>query len=281
MILVSKSVGFPLLSQELIKNIFCFLLPKDTNPEYRRVNQGIKKIFDSSLEEQWKILESNLPDGPFIMQPTMDRINNRFAYCGSHPRGFHPLKLFRELHKAWGMMGIKIPKSEFRFVVFHNAQLQARLYKHIVDRSLMKIWEKMLPYMHLFTPHLTEPEQVKNWISDPSNSGAVAVISMTLKNLGLRYLPEEVSYFRGVKYLNLSGNDIKSLPCFIGDFKSLRHLVLDDNDIKKFPKCFPNWTHIRRIDLADNPLSKKGLLQLAQWQRNKKAIQQGVPMDLD
>ncbi len=71
--------------------------------------------------------------------------------------------------------------------------------------------------------------------------------SLTIKDCGLNFLPEEISILSELNLMNLSGNNLKSLPHAFIDLKRLKRLNLDQNHFEVFPdliKKMPGLSHL-------------------------------------
>jgi internalin A len=87
--------------------------------------------------------------------------------------------------------------------------------------------------------------------------------SLTIKDCGLRALPEEVALLRQLTELNLSGNTLESLPASFVDLHFLHRLNLDNNGFVRFPdlvKRMPALAHLS-IDRNRFPEEEKERIQ--------------------
>lgn len=105
------------------------------------------------------------------------------------------------------------------------------------------------------------------------------VTAIRLSKLKLEKIPEELSAYKNLIYLDLSKNKLAKLPDFIKDFKQLRSLNLYKNKFQYFPAelcgslsleklnlgsnfiaslpgCIKYMEHLNYIDLSDNPIEE-------------------------
>ena len=71
--------------------------------------------------------------------------------------------------------------------------------------------------------------------------------SLTVKDCGLKILPEEISMLWRLEEMNLSGNQLTSLPVSFMDLTQLKRLNLDGNKFSNFPddiKKMPRLSHL-------------------------------------
>lgn len=71
--------------------------------------------------------------------------------------------------------------------------------------------------------------------------------SLTIKDCGIKMLPEEISMLWQLSEMNLSGNELTKLPRSFMDLKNLKRLNLDHNKFVTFPddiKKVPALTHL-------------------------------------
>ncbi|MFN8316114.1 MAG: hypothetical protein U0T32_06685 [Chitinophagales bacterium] len=86
--------------------------------------------------------------------------------------------------------------------------------------------------------------------------------SLNLAQCELSYISEDLGALKSLKYLDLSGNVLKSLPQSIGNLILLEDLNLGMvnlgfrmNLLTSLPSSFSNLTHLKRLDLSSNQLN--------------------------
>lgn len=94
--------------------------------------------------------------------------------------------------------------------------------KYFVSSSFR---EKIKEFPEFFARFLLKDEERVRFTNRSSNK----VIHLYLNGLGLRNLPEEISYFSSLKILNLAANNLTDLPDSLGELTSLRELNLELN----------------------------------------------------
>lgn len=97
----------------------------------------------------------------------------------------------------------------------------------------------------------------------PLGHAAAPLKSLTIKDCGLKHLPEEISMLWQLTEINLSGNNLSKIPYSFIDLRNLRRLNLDGNDFTAFPdsiKKIPSLTHLS-IDNNKFPDEEKERIQ--------------------
>ena len=83
------------------------------------------------------------------------------------------------------------------------------------------------------------------------------ISSLTIKDCGLKTLPEEISILTHLNEMNLSGNALSSLPHAFINLKKLKRLNLDHNEFKIFPDLIKNMPHLAHISMDHNSFSEE------------------------
>ncbi len=78
------------------------------------------------------------------------------------------------------------------------------------------------------------------------------VKSLTIKDCGLKKLPEEISMLWNLREMNLSGNDLESLPKSFMDLQQLKRLNLDHNHFSTFPDAIKRMPHLKHLSIDHN-----------------------------
>lgn len=87
--------------------------------------------------------------------------------------------------------------------------------------------------------------------------------SLTIKECGLKFLPEEMGTLSTLTEMNLSQNELENLPYSFKDLRYLKRLNLDHNSFKVFPdqiKMNPHLTHLS-IDFNQFDEDEKARIQ--------------------
>ena len=76
--------------------------------------------------------------------------------------------------------------------------------------------------------------------------------SLTIKDCGLKMLPEEFSMMWQLTDLNLSGNHLSKLPFSFIDLRNLKRLNLDSNDFSRFPDDIKKMNSLSHLSIDNN-----------------------------
>ncbi|MHA1987778.1 MAG: leucine-rich repeat domain-containing protein [Promethearchaeota archaeon] len=94
------------------------------------------------------------------------------------------------------------------------------------------------------------------------NSGWISVSERHISEMDindipdLNIFPEPITNLRGLTYLRLIGNSIKSIPKAIGNLKSLRYLDLTVNKLEKIPKTIGKCKNLKILRLSGNSIAE-------------------------
>ncbi len=86
----------------------------------------------------------------------------------------------------------------------------------------------------------------------PLGHAASPLKSLTIKDCGMKALPEEISMLWQLTELNLSGNEISKLPFSFIDLRNLRRLNLDANNFSTFPDDIKKMTALSHLSIDNN-----------------------------
>ncbi len=89
----------------------------------------------------------------------------------------------------------------------------------------------------------------------PIGHSVAPVKSLTIKNCGLKNLPEEISIFSELSELYLSGNELHALPVGIVDLKKLKRMNLDQNHFSQFPDHIRKNATLTHLSIDQNDFS--------------------------
>lgn len=81
------------------------------------------------------------------------------------------------------------------------------------------------------------------------------VESLSMDNLGLTRLPEQIGLFTGLKALNLQNNKLSSLPDSVGRLRKLGIFFLQNNKLSSLPDSFCKLKSLYHLVLRNNKLS--------------------------
>lgn len=86
----------------------------------------------------------------------------------------------------------------------------------------------------------------------PLGHAPAPIKSLTIKDCGMNFLPEEFSMLWQLTELNLSGNRLNRLPVSFIDLKFLRRLNLDHNEFSAFPDQIKKMTALSHLSIDNN-----------------------------
>jgi leucine-rich repeat protein SHOC2 len=86
----------------------------------------------------------------------------------------------------------------------------------------------------------------------PLGHAAAPIKSLTIKDCGLKSLPEEISMLWRLSELNISGNDITKLPYAFIDLRNLKRLNLDRNKFSTFPDSIKKMPALAHLSIDNN-----------------------------
>jgi hypothetical protein len=81
-----------------------------------------------------------------------------------------------------------------------------------------------------------------------------AITAIDLTRSELRFVPEEIQRFKGLRELRLSKNEVKTLPDWIGEFEDLAVLDAEDCGLKTLPAVIGELPKLRRLCVEQNDL---------------------------
>jgi Leucine-rich repeat (LRR) protein len=80
------------------------------------------------------------------------------------------------------------------------------------------------------------------------------IYQLSLKNLGLKSIPQQIKAFKKLYYLTLDNNQISEVPLWITELERLSELSLSNNNLKTLPSVLANHKSLRNIYLNGNPI---------------------------
>lgn len=86
----------------------------------------------------------------------------------------------------------------------------------------------------------------------PMGRAPAPIKSLTIKDCGLKNLPEEISMLWQLTEINLSGNKLSKLPKSFIDLKNLRRLNLDNNEFSLFPDDIKKMPALGHLSIDHN-----------------------------
>lgn len=89
----------------------------------------------------------------------------------------------------------------------------------------------------------------------PLGHAAAPIKSLTIKDCGLKSLPEEISMLWQLSELNISGNNLAKLPFAFTELKNLKRLNLDSNKFSQFPDSIKKMPNLSHLSIDNNDFS--------------------------
>jgi Leucine-rich repeat (LRR) protein len=86
----------------------------------------------------------------------------------------------------------------------------------------------------------------------PLGLAPAPIKSLTIKDCGLKALPEEISMLWQLYEMNLSGNNLSRIPFSFVDLKNLKRLNLDSNKFEIFPDDIKKMTNLSHLSIDNN-----------------------------
>ena len=80
------------------------------------------------------------------------------------------------------------------------------------------------------------------------------VIGLFLDNINLKRFPDEINYFKNLKFLSMNNTKLFSLPESIDQLSNLELLILRENNIEFLPDSMVNLHHLKIVDISKNQL---------------------------
>jgi Leucine-rich repeat (LRR) protein len=91
----------------------------------------------------------------------------------------------------------------------------------------------------------------------PLGHAAAPLKSLTIKDCGLKSLPEEISMLWQLTEMNLSGNNLSKIPFSFIDLRNLRRLNLDGNQFSVFPDNIKKIPSLSHLSIDNNQFSEE------------------------
>ena len=91
----------------------------------------------------------------------------------------------------------------------------------------------------------------------PLGHAAAPLKSLTVKDCGLKFLPEEMEMLTHLTEANLSGNELTKLPYGFLILKQLKRLNLDNNQFVQFPDMIKTMTLLSHLSIDHNPFPEE------------------------
>ena len=182
----------------------------------------------------------------------------------STPRGT-PLTMarFRELTTQ---LRSEMTDAEYRaisqkypnpFSVEHVKAVFAQVQKNRDAIPLLALWDRIspsLPTGPVPLPH-RDVAAIRAWMADPRTlSQRQEIRFVNLSGLQLRVIPPELGWLPQLERLNLSNNKIGVIPPELCQLAQLQSLNLSNNEIRVIPQDIGRPTQLQWLDLNNNEI---------------------------
>lgn len=223
----------PLLNSDLLRLIFMEV----TEPQFSCVCRKWKNIMDET-RANWKAIESD----PFFRYPVMV-VKTEPTYGKKLRVAFEFfLSQFREEDQ-------NIHKKATQLTVFHELIVMKDELKNLDRQQFM---EKVADELELEKPEFTT--EIGAWFE--KNKEAISKIkSLSLAELGLTHVPEEIRYFTGLESLSCADNNLSYLSDEIFRLDQLKTLDASMNFITLLPPEISLLTKLQNLLMNNNQLT--------------------------
>ena len=85
----------------------------------------------------------------------------------------------------------------------------------------------------------------------------------------------EINELANLKYLYLSGNQLKSIPENIQQLQNLKWLGLGRNQITELPKSLFNLPNLEWLDISENPITPEKVEEIRKQMPHIKVVFEG------
>lgn len=274
------------LHKDIYSEIFTHLFNAGNHLWTREVCKGWCKAIDGIIRLKWEKLKQSHPSSPLLLEREFSRIEKKFSVQLENVQRNKYLEFFRRLNVYFAKNGALISQKEIGISWNHFNDLQKQILQKKQDQSLLLMWKRLLkPLFSVGIVIELNVKEIRDWLENPESLPIrESILKLDLSDLGIRFIPSEVSFFTEIADLNLSSNYIDLLPDFLKDLGKLKKLNLYDNTLTVLPDDFSDWTHLEEINLKDNSLDAQSLEKLELWKRNKQEQQNKkarIQMEID
>ncbi len=143
-------------------------------------------------------------------------------------------------------------------LTFEPDTVQALLgkWERIHEEDIVKMWPLIEDELDL-PDFLTTASEINTFLRDPTNRSVLSQFNaLSFWGLGIRLIPHEITFFTGIKCLDLGKNKLVSLPCELGQLTQLQKLKLFNNCLREIPRSFAQLTDLQKLNLYENQISQ-------------------------
>jgi Leucine-rich repeat (LRR) protein len=156
------------------------------------------------------------------------------------------------------LISLDLSNNELEFLPTSIDNLTKLIYLNLSNNKL-----RFLPYSisnltNLAYLNLSENSlyELPDWIADEEEHCGLDLTDPKNNEEAVSYSIHYLTNLTNLKYLNLSGNDLRSIPNKIDNLTKLTHLDLNNNSLHYLPESFGNLASLIELNLQDNCLSK-------------------------
>ncbi|KAK1930620.1 Plant intracellular Ras-group-related LRR protein 2 [Phytophthora citrophthora] len=128
------------------------------------------------------------------------------------------------------------------------------LFGEKLDERAKKIAEEMESRQLVLTCNTFGDDKLSEHVGR-SQAGSVETGSLSLRGLGLEYLPNSILLQTELVSLNISGNELVELPTGLSQLKNLQELDASENALIEFPASIISLTELKYARLAHNNIT--------------------------
>lgn len=200
----------------------------------------------------WNQLKQGVPEGVLQLRYEMQQIED-------HPSTHKTQTVFDQLIKVLSPLFIEA-KMVPNLNPASYTQLQETLRQKWEDEAFLTIWNKgqlrnQLKLMRSLTGQGPQSlQEIRAWMRNkPERLGKI--YRLDLKDLGIKVCPQEISAFYNLKFLDLSGNQLKHFDLDLSQMTQLELLHIENNALSLFSSILTPCTALNNLSLAGNKLT--------------------------
>ncbi len=137
-----------------------------------------------------------------------------------------------------------------------EVQEKSAAVQEVQDRALEKIWPKIVNAVLTMNPNLAldlnwKAAEIQSWM-EGHRMQLQEVQELSLRDLQLTVLPEEIILFPNLTALDLSNNQLPELPAVIFQLTNLETLDVQDNPVSELPFELCGLTQLQDLRLSNH-----------------------------
>ncbi|KAL3662599.1 hypothetical protein V7S43_012453 [Phytophthora oleae] len=128
------------------------------------------------------------------------------------------------------------------------------LFGEKLDERAKKIAEEMKSRQLVLACNTFGDDKLSEHVGS-SQTGSVKTGSLSLRGLGLEYVPNSVMLQTELVSLNISGNELVELPTGLSQLKNIQELDASENALIEFPASISSLIELKNLRLAHNNIT--------------------------